>query len=430
MSWSVTPEEPHPILGCAAVIDRALDEVAALDPMFMGVTAQREALLLLDRLTSRVTVLQTRVMAASGEVAAAEGHRDVASWMTHRTRRDRDHHRRLQRLALDCDERWRDLGAALQTGAVNTDQGHVIARALGDLDRVLADLAADARVAPPVTPDKRAEVLALAQAHLLEQAAVFGPRELARLGARILHVIAPHLDEDAEGRRLADQDRHARRVTSLSTRDLGDGTTLVKARVPAHVATRLVTTLEAFTNPRGTAGDATGESVPCDLRLGHAFCSLLEGLDPSRLPLHGGAATQLVITIDLSDLLKGLGVGTLAGGETISAAQARRLACTADLVPAVLGTKSEPLDLGRTARLFSPAQRKALALRDQQCRADGCTIPATWCEAHHLVPWSREGASDLDNALLLCSFHHHRIHDDRYLHQRLPNGDVRYSRRR
>jgi hypothetical protein len=106
------------------------------------------------------------------------------------------------------------------------------------------------------------------------------------------------------------------------------------------------------------------------------------------------------------------------------------LACTAQIVPAVLGGDSEILDLGRTRRLFSPAQRKALRLRDQRCRGEGCTIPATWTEAHHLQSWHTGGPTDLVNAILLCSHHHHRAHDDRYQIDRLPDGDLRFTRRR
>ncbi len=433
---------PHRLLRCAAALEAALDEAVALDPVFMSVAEKRDSLVTLERLASRVTALKLRVVAASADVADAEGHRDVASWMTHRTRGDRRQRRREQRLAEACDGRWRRLGQAMTTGAVHLDQAYVVSRALDDLARVLTDLLGDTSFTPVLTSDRQNEILDQAETHLVEQAASFGPDDLARLGARILQVLAPHVADDAESKKLRDEERHARRVTRLTTQRLGDGTVLVKARVPQHVATRLTTTLEAFTNPRKQCGDAaqpdgphratdaTGEDLPYEMRLGHAFCALLEGLDPRRLPLHGGSATTLVVTMELDALLRGVGAGQLATGETLSAGEVRRLACTADLVPAVFGTRSELLDLGRTARLFSPGQRRALALRDRQCRAAGCDIPATWCEAHHLLPWGRLGATDLDNGVLLCSHHHHRIHDDRYLHQRLPNGDVRFSRRR
>ena len=107
--------------------------------------------------------------------------------------------------------------------------------------------------------------------------------------------------------------------------------------------------------------------------MGQAFVQLLESLDPTRLPLHGGDATTLVVTVSLDALRADLATADLIGaglvpgdpgdlaGDRITAAQARRLACTAKILPVVLGGDSLPLDLGRTRRLFTPAQRKALA---------------------------------------------------------------------
>ena len=100
------------------------------------------------------------------------------------------------------------------------------------------------------------------------------------------------------------------------------------------------------------------------------------------------------------------------------------------ILPAVLGGASEVLDLGRTRRLFSRAQRRALALAHPECQAEGCTVPATWCEAHHCRdPWARGGRTDLADGTLLCGWHHHRAHDDSYDQRRLPNGDFRFHRR-
>ena len=100
------------------------------------------------------------------------------------------------------------------------------------------------------------------------------------------------------------------------------------------------------------------------------------------------------------------------------------------LIPAVLGGKSEVLDLARTSRLFKPAQRKAMIIRDRECRAEGCTIPAAWCEAHHWrKPWAQGGTTDLADGVLLCGWHHHRAHDPKYDATRMPNGDFRFHRR-
>lgn len=180
-----------------------------------------------------------------------------------------------------------------------------------------------------------------------------------------------------------------------------------------------------FTSPDGL-------KIPHSRRLAMAFAQLLETLDPRRLPIHGGDATTVVVTIGLDQIraeLAAAGHGLGDDSSRISAAQARRLACTANLIPAVLNGKSEILDLGRSRRLFTRAQRRAMAIRDGRCRAEGCTIPAAWCEAHHRRPWASGGRTDLDDGLLLCRWHHHRAHDDRYLHQVMPGGDIRYTRR-
>jgi hypothetical protein len=352
---------------------------------------------------------------------------------------DRGPARRDLHLARALERRWTHLATAHAAGAVSTAQADVIARALDDLPD---DIAADVR--------------GKAEKVLVEHAARFTPRELRTLGRRIIDVVAPDVGEEHERRRLEAEERRARRTTSLTTRGHGDGTTTLRIRVPDATAGRLLTYLHAWTNPRRTdatsSGDATDgpgagtdgasaggdatthtgqqDSVPYTTRLGHAFCALLEHLDPTRLPVHGGAATTVIVTMDLDTLISGLGVASTGTGERITAAEARRLACTAHLVPAVLGGKSEPLDLGRRKRLYQPAQRTAMALRDGGCRAEGCDVPAAWCEAHHLAPWSKGGKTDLADGLLLCSHHHHRAHDDRYLHDRLPTGDIRFHRRR
>lgn len=99
--------------------------------------------------------------------------------------------------------------------------------------------------------------------------------------------------------------------------------------------------------------------------------------------------------------------------QPISAALARRMAAKAGIVPAVMGcTSSIALDLGTRARLFSPAQRLALAERDGGCAWPGCGQSLAWSDAHHLDWWSRGGTTDISNGLMLCPSHHHRIHDN------------------
>ncbi|KQX08198.1 hypothetical protein ASC59_11085 [Leifsonia sp. Root1293] len=124
------------------------------------------------------------------------------------------------------------------------------------------------------------------------------------------------------------------------------------------------------------------------------------------------ASVTTVTRIDLDALRTGLGVGSIDGiDQPVSAGTIRRMAASADLIPMVLGTESVPLDLGRTARLFSRAQRIALHERDGGCASCGQNIGYT--HAHHIRWWERDrGPTDVSNGVLLCSFCHHMIHRD------------------
>lgn len=90
-----------------------------------------------------------------------------------------------------------------------------------------------------------------------------------------------------------------------------------------------------------------------------------------------------------------------------------RLLCDARLQPVVVDECHHALVLGRSQRLFSRAQRRALATRDLGCRAPGCRMPPAWCEAHHVIPWLAGGPTDIANGILLCSYHHHEVHAGR-----------------
>ena len=90
------------------------------------------------------------------------------------------------------------------------------------------------------------------------------------------------------------------------------------------------------------------------------------------------------------------------------------MACDASIIPAVLGTRSEQLDLGRTVRLATPKLFLALCLRDRGCTFPGCSRPPGWCDAHHGVHWCDGGPTDLSNMALLCPRHHTIVHQKGY----------------
>jgi hypothetical protein len=366
------------------------------------------------------------VLAASGDVADEDAARSPGAWLAVAARLDRPEGARLQRLAEALDERYAVLAAAMLDGEVSRAQAEVVAAALDDL------------------PDVDTQLRREAERHLVARCADFGPRELRVLGRRILDVVAPDVAEEHERRALVREEQRARRRMRVTTRPLGDGLTRIIADLPTLHADLLATQLHAYASPRrdhlersGTTegadrhDPASGERLSYPRLLAQAFCALLERLPRTASPDHGGNAATLVVTVDHDKLAHDLGVARLSTGHAISVGEARRLACTAGILPMVLNGASQPLDVGRRKRFHTPAMRHALAVRDRECRAVGCEIPAAWCEAHHVRPWAEaRGPTSVADGLLLCSFHHHRAHDRRYATDRLPDGGIRFHRRR
>jgi hypothetical protein len=142
----------------------------------------------------------------------------------------------------------------------------------------------------------------------------------------------------------------------------------------------------------------------------------------------GGRRPVLTITCDYNTLTRQLTGGALDTGTKIPNHELRRLACDADLLPAVLAGPSSVLDLGRARRLFSTSQRRALELRDRGCTFPGCGQPARACEAHHQDHWEAGGPTDLANGCLLCDHHHDQAHRQGW-HSRMSstNGHVEWQ---
>ncbi|HET7194084.1 MAG TPA: DUF222 domain-containing protein [Nocardioides sp.] len=406
MSQAVIPFR-HPLLRVVDDMAALLDSVAEAQPAFLT-TPEKESLLVgLRRQVNRLEALEARTLAAAGDVADEHGTRSAGAWLAHETRQDPSVGRVAQRLADGVDQRWPLVADAYAAGDVSTSQARVIGKAL---DNLPADLDPDLRIRT--------------EQHLVAEAAHFCPRDLRVLGRRVLEVLAPDVAEAHEARLLEKEEQAAWDHASITHRRLGNGLSRATVALPDAVMDRWLTQLHAFTSPRRNQ-----DAGPYPRRLAHAFTALLERIPDDWLPQHGGTNTTVIVTIDHDKLRQDLATAGLTTNTAITASEARRLACAAGILPAVLDGRSQPLDLGRTRRLFSPAQRKALAVRDRHCRVEGCDVPAAWCEAHHTKPWSTGGRTDLADGVLLCSFHHHRAHDARYDIARLPDGQMRYHRR-
>jgi Domain of unknown function (DUF222) len=102
-----------------------------------------------------------------------------------------------------------------------------------------------------------------------------------------------------------------------------------------------------------------------------------------------------------------------------------RLSCDAAIGRVVRRGPSLVLDLGRRTPLVSPAQLRALAHRDGGCGFPGCDCPPQWCDAHHIVHWSRGCRTDLVNLVLLCRRHHVACHEGGWQLTRDAAGAIR-----
>jgi hypothetical protein len=308
----------HPVSRCVHAVTAALDDLGDAHPGYLSMDGKREALVQLAVLSSRIEGLRLQVIAASDDVAELDGCRNVSSWLVPRTRTDFGPNGASERLSGDLENSWRRVGAGLRDGRVNLAQVKVIVRALNNLGDDVPQL-----------------VLAKAETHLIEQAQIFGPKQLRVLGDKILEVVAPDLYEDEERKKLEKSEQRASAQTRLSMTNRGDGTVDLKARIPEADAARLKRYLEAFTSPRhdaktpGGAGNidlATGQRLPYDRCLGNAFRAFLESIDPMRTPIQGGDATRVIVTIPWKDLKAGVGVGMLGDGTRVSVGEVRRLA--------------------------------------------------------------------------------------------------------
>jgi hypothetical protein len=136
--------------------------------------------------------------------------------------------------------------------------------------------------------------------------------------------------------------------------------------------------------------------------------------------VRSAASPEVLVIIDHDVLIGRLeGTARLADGTIVPGETARRIACDAGILPVVMNGKREVLDLGRTKRLASVPQRRALLAKWRTCAFPGCTIPAHWTKAHHLDPWKPTGTepggtTNLDLLVPLCERHHHVVHEGRW----------------
>jgi len=267
--------------------------------------------------------------------------------------------------------------AAFASGSVSGEQVSEIVTALDDL---------------PVEVDR--DTRARGEVFLVDQARCHGPHQLARRAKRLLHTLDP-----ARGDRLELLERAQAAGRSLVITKRSRGGFRLRGELDDELGAALLSALDPLAVPRPQT-DGTPDQRSGPARYGDALADLLQvAMSSGQLPSSGGARPTVVVTVDLATLQRQLATaaGELRWAGPISAEAARRLACDAGIVPAMLGAAGEPLDVGRLSYPVTAAIRRALELRDGGCAFPGCDRPPPWCAAHHIQHWADGGMTALPN---------------------------------
>src|SRR6478735_934013 len=414
MTTMTTPH--HQVATATAHMRGIADGVVDASVWSMNAAETASTLLELTRLEAQVVELKARVAMHADEIqiGTETGAPSTATWLAHTTRQTRTAAYRTVHLGYDLNthDLVRD---ALAHGDLVLEQADVIIRAVTALPDDL-------------DPDQ----IIQAERHLVAAAGEHDAKALRILGRRLMEVVAPELADQHEADQLAKEEAKAAQSARFTMTDDGHGQVHGRFTLPTRHGAMLKKMLLALAAPKHLAATqgAGVERRPGPERMGNAFIELIERIGAKDLPKVGGRDATIVVTIDLDTLLGRLQkAGVLDTGERISPGEARRLACTARIIPVVLNGRSEVLDVGRTQRFFTRAQLTAIGIRDKGCVTEGCEWPPWMCHAHHWTRWTDDGRTDLANGALLCPRHHARAHDPTYEMTHHPSGTVTFHQR-
>jgi hypothetical protein len=385
------------------------DDLAALEPWTLTGAEVREVITAVQKARTCLDAALSRLAGCAADMGLPkdDGAVSVTAWLAAVIGMTKSEAATLAGLARVTTSDTEATRSAWAAGELSTDQAAVIMKAIDALPDWCGDT-------------ERAD----AETHLIELAGRYGLDDLKRLANRVLEVIDPDGADEALGERLRAEEQHAFDATRMNIKRRGDGTSRGVFTIPDADADTLRAAIEGIIAPRrsqlaaehhGFAGADEWNMLPRDQKMGHAFTELIEHLPKDALPQAGGLAATVAVTIDVDDLRTGQGTATNTSGTTISAAKAQRLACNANLVALYLDSESRVIDYGTNRRLYDQHQRLILAVRDGGCVFPGCDRPPAWCEAHHITYWSENGPTDLNNAALLCHFHHFLIHEGEWV---------------
>lgn len=282
------------------------------------------------------------------------------------------------------------VGEAAAAGRMGTGQARAIAGVLDSL-------------APRLSREQQAQ----AEQMMVDLAGHLDADQLSRSAGRVLELVAPAEAEGLLEHKLQREAEAAHRQRSL--RLFHDGASVRFAgSLPRVEGERWISLLDAHEEAQRRtaieARDPLAEPITPQQRRADALIAMLQAAGGVAT---GPGAARLLVKVDFERLrTDAAGAGVIGDGQQLSAGELRRLCCDAELIPVVLGSASEVLDVGRAERLVTAAMRAALISRDGGCVFPTCDAPPSRCEAHHVVPWYLGGPTALGNLVLLCHRHH------------------------
>lgn len=427
---------PHPLPVGVASIEHALDGMPVggwdgLEPQLVRELATRmmraEARLKAHQLAAARALEASGIAKQSGATSTGAmlagsfgGDRRAAESMVHRGK------------ALAGAPTTQD---ALAAGEIGDAQAGIIAAAVNDL--------------PDDTTDEQKQSC---EKSLIDDAAKYSLKDLRSRSKRATDRFKPEPEAAKdEDKNVEAEEKRAWSTSEFWMKANGDGTTSGGFKLPDAQADMLDAAIKAIcapkrdhlrdhpgTKPDGGTPDATSDGhsghsfydreLEWRTRMGVGFAELCSRLPGHLLPGRSGLGATLMVRLDLDTLINGVKAATLSTGTRISASQARLMACNLGLIPQVFGGKSLPLDHGHEQRLFTKAQKQALAARDHGCTFPGCDRPPEQSEAHHYrKPWALGATTELADGVLICPHHHRLIHSEAWAIRLSPiHGRVEY----
>ena len=144
-------------------------------------------------------------------------------------------------------------------------------------------------------------------------------------------------------------------------------------------------------------------------------------LDHQKTHAGGRHRPHVNVVVEIEDLESGRG-GHVIDGPALDGPTVSRLFCDSAVHRVMMSGRSAVLDYGTATRTIPAPLWNALVIRDEHCRFPGCDRPSVWCEGHHVVWVTEGGPTELANLVLLCSRHHHVLHQPGWHAKLRPDG--------